>query len=483
MSIRVYNTLSRSMEEFSTIEPNRVRMYACGITVYDEAHIGHASQAVFFDIIRNYLEYRGFRVDYIRNFTDIDDRIIAKANKTNKTAAEISTYFIQETKRDLESVKVKAATLEPKVTDHITEIIAVISGLIDKGAAYESNGDVLFAVETFKDYGKLSHQRPSELLEIEPGGGKRNPADFALWKASKPGEPAWQSPWGFGRPGWHIECSAMARKYLGDTLDIHGGGIDLVFPHHENEIAQSESLTGKPLARYWIHNGLVMVNNQKMSKSLGNFYTIKEAVRKYVPDVIRFIILSHHYSSRIDFSEDAFKNAEKRVFYFYKTLLLVNRFASQAKDSKQQKGAAGNGHNDLLAQFENAMDDNFNTAKVIAELSVACSTINKSIADKKMSAEQKTASAVQFIAHVKTMSGVLGFLDEEPESVIQRIKQQYVNRIGYSTEAIEQEIAQRSEAKKQKDFSRADAIRTGLLQKGIKLLDTAGATEWEIVMD
>jgi cysteinyl-tRNA synthetase len=291
MSIKVYNTLSKKVEEFIPLQPDRVTMYACGITVYDEAHIGHASQAVFFDVIRTYLVHKGHKVSYVRNFTDIDDKIIKRANETKKLASEISEKYIAETRNDLAKIKVRPADIEPKVTEHIPDIIAFIEALISKGFAYPSAGDVLFSVEKCADYGKLSNRTVEDLMGLELDSKKKNPADFSLWKAAKQGEPSWDSPWGKGRPGWHIECSVMARKYLGDTLDIHGGGIDLLFPHHENEIAQSESLTGKPLSRYWLHNGLVMVNNQKMSKSLGNFYTIKEALEKFEPDVIRYISL------------------------------------------------------------------------------------------------------------------------------------------------------------------------------------------------
>ncbi|MBN2362672.1 cysteine--tRNA ligase [candidate division WOR-3 bacterium] len=480
MSIKIYNTLSRSLEEFRPEDSNNVKLYACGVTVYDEAHIGHASQAVFFDVIRSYLEYRGFKVFYVRNFTDIDDKIINKAFETGKSASEISSHYIEETRNDLQKIKVRSATAEPKVTDHVKDIIKFIEELIEKGFAYESRGDVLFSVDKFKGYGKLSNRKTEELLEQEPSESKKNPADFALWKAAKPGEPSWESPWGKGRPGWHIECSVMARELLGDTLDIHGGGVDLLFPHHENEIAQSESLTGKPFSRYWIHNGLVMVNNQKMSKSLGNFYTIKEALEKFEPDVIRYIILSHHYSSNIDFSEDAFKNAEKRVFYFYKSLLSVNRFLESASDIKRPElQSKGNGLKEL---FEQGMDDNFNTAKVIAELSNAFSEANRILSDKKTSEEEKVKIISLFKKDFEVISKVLNLLNDDPRDVVEKIKLKYLNRLNLKQEELQKTIDARNEFKKTKDYTSADGIRAELMSKGIKLLDYPNRTDWELLI-
>ena len=476
MAIEVYNTLSRQIEVFTPSEPGKVKMYACGITVYDEAHIGHASQAVFFDVIRRFLEYKGMDVEYVRNFTDIDDKIIIRAHEKGKPARDISEQYIAETRSDLSCLKVLPASFEPKVTDHIEEVIQFIRQLCDKEIAYESNGNVFFRVRAFSSYGKLSNCKIEEMIDQEQAEGKERPSDFTLWKRSKPDEPSWESPWGPGRPGWHIECSALARHYLGDTIDIHGGGVDLVFPHHENEIAQSEALTGKPMARYWIHNGLVMVENQKMSKSLGNFFTIKQALKLHVPDVIRYIILSHHYSSRIDFSIKAFRVAEKRVYYFYKSLAAIDAFLNKherASDALQLIGP-------LEHAFSSAMEENFNTAKVIAEISTAFSEANALLAKKKMDIDEKTTKLNSFRADLEKISIVLGILDENPAEIMRKMKNRFLSRIGILEEQIEERIERRNSAKRSKDFPAADAIRNELAEKGIKLLDFPDKTEWEI---
>ncbi|HNR14899.1 MAG TPA: cysteine--tRNA ligase, partial [Thermodesulfobacteriota bacterium] len=298
--IKVYNTFSQKKEEFVPLFDGRVNMYVCGVTVYDHAHIGHARAAVIFDVVYRYLKYRGYRVAYVRNFTDVDDKIINRANAEGKSWKEIADTFINEYSEDMQALGVQSPTHEPRATDHITEMIELVSTLIERGHAYELDGDVYFSVGSFSEYGRLSKKNIDEQLSgarVEKDERKRDPRDFALWKASKPGEPWWPSPWGNGRPGWHIECSAMSCKYLGETLDIHGGGKDLVFPHHENERAQTEAATGKPFVRYWVHNGFVNINSEKMSKSLGNFFTIKDILNEYHPEVVRLFLLSHHYRS------------------------------------------------------------------------------------------------------------------------------------------------------------------------------------------
>ena len=476
MTLEVYNTLSRRLEEFRPLESGKVKMYACGITVYDEAHIGHASQAVFFDVIRRYLEYKGMDVTYVRNFTDIDDKIISRANETGKKAIDISEHFIKETRNDLAQLKVFPATIEPKVTGHISEIIQFIDQLCKKGKAYESNGNVYFRVNSFPSYGNLSNRKVDEMIDQEQADGKENPSDFALWKKSKLNEPSWESPWEPGRPGWHIECSALVRHYLGETLDIHGGGVDLIFPHHENEIAQSEALTGKAMAHYWIHNGLVMVENQKMSKSLGNFYTIKQALNIHVPDVIRYIILSHHYSSKIDFSLEAFRIGEKRIYYFYKSLLAIDDFLEKHPDSSDSKSLTGS----LGQSFIESMDGNFNTAKVIADISIAFSEANSLLGKKKISDNNKLTKLREFRIDLIKISKVLGILDEKPKDLIQEIKKRFLDRNNISESQIKDKIQRRNIAKKEKDYSSADMIRNELTEKGIKLLDFPDKTDWEI---
>ena len=458
-------------------------MYGCGITVYDEAHIGHASQAIFFDVIRNYLEYSGYDVTYVRNFTDIEDKIIAKSHETGTPPLEISAHYIEDTRRDLAAIKVKPATFEPKVTEHVDDIVEFVRQLVEKGHAYISDGDVYFDVTTARDYGKLSHRTLDDANnsndEAEEGAGKRRPADFTLWKSSKPGEPSWPSPWGDGRPGWHIECSVMARKFLGDTLDVHGGGMDLVFPHHENEIAQTESLTGKPMARYWIHNGLVMVENKKMSKSLGNFFTIKQALAEYPADVIRYLVLSHHYSSNIDFSGQSFRNAEKRVLYFYRTLRRVNEYLCSLPEAISVAP-----DEEMVSVFETSMNDNFNTAEVIGNLSRSFARANDAVMNTKAKDEESRVFLPAFSAAAERIAKVLGMFDEDPEAIVQDITNRVLKRTAIDETQIETLIDERSAARREKSFDRADAIRDQLRGAGITLLDRPdGTSEWEVSID
>ncbi len=475
MGIRIYNTMSRQTEEFMPINEKQVGMYACGITVYDEMHIGHAMQAVVFDIIRKYLEYSGYEVNYVRNFTDVDDKIIQRANEEGIDALELSARYIKSTKEDLDALDVSPATHEPKVSEYIGEIIEFIRGLMDKGHAYPSQGDVLFDITTIKNYGRLSHRKLDDLLNKDSDVKKRNPQDFTLWKAAKEGGPQWDSPWGPGRPGWHIECSAMSRKLLGDSFDIHGGGIDLIFPHHENEIAQSESLTGKEMARYWIHNGLVMVNKQKMSKSLGNFYTVKQALEKFSADEIRYVILGNHYTSNFDFSDEAFRIAGKRVYYFYRTLRQVDQVLAELDSVAEanEKGA-------LLGEFEKAMDENLNSPKALAAVSNAFTEINGLLAGKKKQIIGNAAEFAIFRSDLRKVSGVLGFLKQDPEKYLARIRSNFLSEAGLTESDLSEMISERAGAKQERDFERADRIRKELEKEGIRLLDTPQGTEWDI---
>ena len=328
MALRIYNTLTGKKEDFVPLHENRVGLYVCGVTVYDLCHIGHGRSAVVFDTIYRYLRYRGYEVTYVRNFTDIDDKIIKRANDEGVDFKAIAEKYIEEFNIDMGRLGLEKPSVEPKATEHIPEMIQLISILVEKGFAYQRNGDVFFSVERFKDYGKLSKRNLDEMqagARVEIDEKKENPLDFALWKASKPGEPSWESPWGKGRPGWHIECSVMSQKYLGETFDIHGGGKDLIFPHHENEIAQSEAATGKPFVRYWIHNGFVNINKEKMSKSLGNILTLKEIFKDWHPEVIRLFLLSHHYRSPLDYSVDSLSEAKAGLDRFYTTLNSIQK--------------------------------------------------------------------------------------------------------------------------------------------------------------
>lgn len=472
--IRLYNSLSHKKEDFIPLKDHDVKMYACGITPYDQAHIGHAMQAVIFDTIRRYLEFSGYTVTYVRNFTDVDDKIINRANKEGVSSSDIANKYIKESKQELARLKVRPASVEPLVSEHIKEIIAFVQGLIEKGHAYEKNGSVYFDVPSFKGYGKLSRRSFEEMMHQEDeSSDKKAPADFALWKACKPGEPFWDSPWGKGRPGWHIECSALAKTYLGDSIDIHGGGVDIIFPHHENEVAQSESLTGKQFAKYWLHNGLVMVGKQKMSKSLGNFYTVAEALDKYGADVLRYMIFSFAYNSNFNFEEANFLNAEKRVYYYYSTIkrvsdLLVNDATDDEEFFKKAET--------FVTSFSTNMDDNFNSAQVLADLNDYFTYMNQYL-DKKKKIGKNAKDT--FSKALEAIKNVYGMLDETPEIFLSLYKNRIAARIGLVKEDIDKLLVQRNEARKNKDFAKADQIRKDLLAKGIVIMDIpGGSSDW-----
>ena len=470
MGIKVFNTLTEKKEEFVPLEGKTVRMYVCGPTVYDHAHIGHARSAVVFDVIRRWLEYRGYKVIYVRNYTDIDDKIIKRSREEGIPWYEVAQKYIDSYEEDMRALNVKEPTYKPRVTEHIPEIIKVVKGLIEKGYAYEANGDVYFSVEKFPGYGKLSKRKLEELIagaRIEPGEGKRNPLDFALWKKSKESEPGWESPWGIGRPGWHIECSVMSMKYLGETIDIHGGGLDLIFPHHENEIAQSESYTGKPFVRYWIHNGFVMVNKEKMSKSLGNFFTVKEILEKFSPDVLRLFLLSTHYRSPIDFSTERLEEAErslKRLINFIDSREVIS--------SLPEKGEEGEviDVESYRKEFEEAMDDDFNTAKALGVLFELVKEANqlkdRYLREGKIPKATKT-SLIEAVEFVENMLKLLGLkLEREKEE-------------GIEDELIKLLVEVRGELRKRKIFDLADMIRDRLKELGITLEDLPTGTVYK----
>ncbi|SNR72494.1 cysteine--tRNA ligase [Desulfurobacterium atlanticum] len=466
--IKVYNTLTGKKEEFKPLEGKSIKMYVCGPTVYDDAHIGHARSAVVFDVIRRWLEERGYKVTVVRNYTDIDDKIIKRAKERNLTWKEIAERYIKSFEADMKALNVKEPTFKPKVTEHIPDIIKMIEGLIEKGYAYESDGDVYFSVEKFPQYGKLSKRKKEELLagaRILPGEKKKNPLDFALWKKSKEGEPGWDSPWGKGRPGWHIECSAMSMKYLGETMDIHGGGLDLIFPHHENEIAQSESFTGKPFVKYWLHNGFVMVNSEKMSKSLGNFFTIKEILKEFPPDVLRLFLLLTHYRSPIDFSFERLKES-KNALERLKNIILSKQAIEKipvAENSTETINISK-----FKEEFEKAMDDDFNTAKAIGVLFELGKEINirkdKALKEGKISADEKE-SLIESISFIEEALKILGFkLSQEKSSG--ELEDKLIQLL----------IDIRQDLRKEKNFKLADKIRDKLKELGITLEDLPTGT-------
>ena len=462
--MKVYNTLTRKKEELVPITPGEIKMYACGPTVYNYIHIGNARPLCIFDILRRYLEYRGYKVTFVQNFTDIDDKIIRRANEEHVDFSEISERYIKEFWTDADGLNVRHATVNPKATENIDAIIHIISTLIEKGYAYEAQGDVYFSTEKFKDYGKLSHQ-PLEDLEagarIMVGEVKREPMDFAVWKAAKPGEPAWDSPWGKGRPGWHIECSAMNWRYLGDTIDIHCGGQDLIFPHHENEIAQSECFTGKPFAHYWMHNGYINVDNVKMSKSLGNFFTVRDVAEKYGYEPIRYLLISAQYRSPINYSTDIIEqciSALNRLYTCRDSLDFELKNASDAEHDGDR--AIIDGFGKYREQFIDAMDDDLNTADAIASIFELVRDINTNVVGKTPS----KALVEGAISVFDELTGVLGLV--------------YNRKTETLDSDIEALIEARTNARKEKNWAEADRIRDQLKEMGIVLEDTARGVKW-----
>lgn len=459
--MKIYNTLTRKKEEFVPIEAGKARIYACGPTVYNYIHIGNARPLVIFDTLRRYLEYRGYDVTFVQNFTDVDDKMIKRANEENSTVAEIAEKYIAEYMTDAKGLNVREATVHPRATENIDEIIKLVEILIEKGHAYESHGDVYFRALSFPEYGKLSHQ-PLEDLEagarIDVSEIKENPMDFALWKAAKPGEPSWDSPWGKGRPGWHIECSVMARRYLGDTIDIHCGGQDLIFPHHENEIAQSECANGVPFARYWMHNGYINVDNRKMSKSLGNFFTVRQVAEKFGYEPIRFLMLSTHYRSQVNFSEEIMQQSQAALGRLKNCRSNLDFALSNAADGERDEAMVAK-FESRREQFIERMDDDLNTADAISAVFELARDINVAIAER---ASKKTLEAAS--ALLDELCDVLGLkLKDENESLDAEI------------EAL---IEKRQQARKARDFKTADAIRDELKARGIILEDTPQGVKW-----
>ena len=475
MSLKVYNVLTRTKEDFVTLTPGVVKMYACGITVSGDAHIGHAYQSVVFDVITRYLRYLGYDVKYVRNYTDVDDKIINNAAKTGENPIEFAEKYMAQTDKEMDMLGNAHPTIMARATQCIDDIINFVQKLIDSGHAYVSEfGDVYFRLNSFNEYGKLSHIQTDKndtgvRKDVEPG--KQNDLDFALWKSAKPGEIAWKSPWGMGRPGWHIECSAMNLKYLGEQIDIHGGGRDLVFPHHENEIAQTESLTGKQFAKYWIHCGLVKVNGQKMSKSLNNGILLKDVLAKYDADTIRFALLRNTYSADIDITDTLLPESLKHVYKMYSVFLaLQDRDFSGADNAKTDAKIQ-----EMVSEFEKAMNDNFNTLEVIASAFGWFNFINAEMAKKTTEYDLN-----KIALKIKELFGVLNILQQDPTKYISRIKSAVLQQTGLTEENIQKSISERALAKQNKDWESADKIRKDLQEKGIVLKDSPSGTTWDI---
>ncbi len=475
MSLKVYNVLTRTKEDFVTLTPGVVKMYACGITVSGDAHIGHAYQSVVFDVITRYLRYLGYEVKYVRNYTDVDDKIINNAAKTGENPIEFAEKYMAQTDAEMDMLGNSRPTIMARATQCIDDIIAFVQRLIDSGHAYVSEfGDVYFRLNSFSEYGKLSHIQIDKndtgvRKDVEPG--KQNDLDFALWKSAKPGEIAWKSPWGMGRPGWHIECSAMNMKYLGEQIDIHGGGRDLVFPHHENEIAQTESLTGKQFAKYWIHCGLVKVNGQKMSKSLNNGILLKDVLAKYDADTIRFALLRNTYSADIDITDALLPESFKHVYKMYSVSeSLKNHDFAGADEAKTDEKIK-----EIVSEFERAMNDNFNTLEVIAAAFGWFNFINAELTKKT------TEYDLQKIADkIKELFAVFNILQHNPDEYIAKAKKAVLQEHNLTESDIEKSINERAVAKQNKDWAVADKIRADLLEKGIVLKDNPSGTVWDI---
>ncbi|AWN74059.1 cysteine--tRNA ligase [Legionella anisa] len=452
--LHLYNSLTRTKEPFVSITPGKIGIYVCGITVYDHCHIGHARSMVSFDVIVRYLRSQGYDVNYVRNITDIDDKIIARAHERAIPIDELTAHYIAAMNEDTKALNILSPDVEPRATEHIGSIIRLIERLLEKGNAYLSeNGDVCYQVDSFADYGKLSHKDLEGLVagaRVEIVKEKRSPLDFVLWKKAKPGEPSWPSPWGEGRPGWHIECSAMAMSELGEQFDIHGGGLDLQFPHHENEIAQSEAATEKPFANYWLHVGMLQVNNEKMSKSLGNFFTIADVLAKHHPEVVRYFLLSSHYRSSLNYSEENLANAKKALTRLYQTIKDNHVITNNELD------------NHWINEFNQAMNDDFNTPIALSVLFQLSHEVNKK-------------NSPVLLNTLKHLANIMGLLQEDPASFLQS---------GFAEEdrvEIEQLIAKRLQARADRDWGRADQIRADLLSRGIELEDGANGTTWRRV--
>lgn len=464
--MKIYNTLTRKKEEFVPVHPGKVGMYVCGPTVYNYIHIGNARPMIIFDTVRRYFEYKGYDVNYVSNFTDVDDKIIKKANEEGVSATEIAERYIEECKKDMEGLNVKPATHQPKATEEIDGMIRMIGTLIEKGHAYEVNGTVYFKTRSFNGYGKLSKKNIDDLeaghrdIKVRGEEGKQDPLDFVLWKPKKEGEIAWPSPWGEGRPGWHIECSEMSKKYIGDTIDIHAGGEDLIFPHHENEIAQSEACNDECFANYWMHNGFLNIDNQKMSKSAGNFFTVREISEKYPLQVIRFFMLSAHYRNPLNFSDTLVESAKNGLDRILTAIDLVRDQADKPETAAGKEEEANlEEARKLVGKFEEAMEDDFNTADAVSAIFELVKLANTTVK------ESSSDYAAKLLKIMETLCGVLGIETKQEEDILD--------------EEIERMIEERQQARKEKDFARADEIRDELLEKGIILKDTREGVKWK----
>lgn len=458
--MHLYNTLTRKKEKFVPLEKNKIKIYLCGPTVYDISHLGHARSATAFDIIRKYFIYKGYKVKFVSNYTDIDDKMINRANELNIEVKELAEKIIPEYEKDYDALGIKTPDFQPKATEYIPQIIKMVEGLLEKGFAYKTNDGIYFDISRFSEYGKLSNQNLEELksgVRIEIDKNKKHQHDFALWKKSKTGEPTWKSPFGKGRPGWHIECSAMNLAILGETIDIHAGGADLIFPHHEDEIAQSEAYTGKPFARYWLHNGFIKIKNEKMSKSLGNFFTIQDVLKKYAPKVVRYLLISTHYHSPINFTYKLLDQAKESLQRIHDFAINLKNYSSSKKSNSQIKQLIEK----TKKKFEKSMDNDFEVPQALGAIFEMIKKVNLAMKKDNLS----TTDARNILKLLKDLNQILGVLLPEEKKLPQKI---------------EKSIQEREKARKEKNFKKADKIRNELQKKGIELEDTKEGTIWKI---
>ncbi|MBO4684623.1 MAG: cysteine--tRNA ligase [Desulfovibrio sp.] len=482
--MQLFNTASRSKEPFAPLRPGKVNMYVCGVTVYDLCHIGHARSALVFDVLVRFLRRKGLDVTFVRNFTDVDDKIIRRANEEGRDWKEVAETYIKAFHEDMDALGVLRADVEPRATEYMDAIIALCEELVQKGFAYATpSGDVYFAVRSFPQYGKLSHRSLDDMqagARVAPGEEKRDPMDFAVWKAAKPGEPYWESPWGQGRPGWHIECSAMSRPYL--PLDIHGGGMDLVFPHHENEIAQTEACCGCELAKVWMHNAFVQINSEKMSKSLGNFKTIRDILETWQPETLRYFLLSKQYRSPVDFTPEGMDDAERALLRFYESLREARRGLARAKWKKTalpedlQKDWDG-----LGPAFEAALDDDLNTAQALGHAFSMVRTVNRVLEDKALKAGEGAKALLEsFLERARAIADMTGLFGQDPDAFLEALRSRRCQRAGIDQAEVAKVIAERAEARKAKDFARSDELRDKLLAMGVQVRDTPEGQTWDL---
>lgn len=476
--LKIYNSMSRQKEDFKPLEEGKVKMYVCGVTVYDYCHLGHARALITFDMIYRYLMHAGYDVLFVRNFTDIDDKIINRSNELGIDYKELTEKFITAFHEDTNNLKLKNPSVEPKATEHIQEIIDIVKSLEEKEIAYQAGNDVFFSVRKFEEYGKLSGKNIEDLevgARVDVMEQKKDPLDFALWKGAKPDEPSWDSPWGKGRPGWHIECSAMSMKYLSSSFDIHGGGRDLIFPHHENEIAQSEACTGNHFAKYWVHNGFVNINAEKMSKSLGNFLTIHELLEHIPAEALRLFILSSHYRSPIDYTEKNIENALSGLERFYQT---KQRVVEAGVNASAEDGALQEKLNEASVSFTEAMNDDFNTAKVIGQVFELVREINKKL-DKSKNLSQTFIDG--FNSYIRNIDDVLNLFGMDPEAYFKEVKDKTLGSNNVDASEVESLIQKRKEARQNKDWKLADEVRDQLASMGVQLKDNPdGTTTWSV---